>query len=481
MIRLLLSACVLQMAFVTLRAQEGVTFVDHQGPPPGGKEYVPRPPPEAGQYLRQTMDKLENGFIPARPFKIWALGSSYTHMLGNGEVWQEEIPKRFPKAPSIEYKKMVGNSCPWLYLRGWARHLVYADQPDLFITYTIGDPKDLDLLLADIRKHTTADILVPSIHWRMRDEPNWGKSEDAVDQKVAALREVCAKHGAEFVENRRDWGAYLQENGLPIQPLLKDAVHQNGYGAHIINANILSHLRRPSIYPKSAVREKRVSAKELAGSAKGFRLEGEDLVSSSTGATVKVTFEGNRVELIGVSAADAGKLKVRIDGMDAGEAPCFLATYILGDKRNTKTLKTDNPRDMSPHGVTLGDRQIPQEWTILMTSDVGDYTLTGSVTGKDGDGNAFKPFTSASAQIQIEPELWRRAERNRKGDQFTFSVQRVTVPEVSFVPPEGGEAGVFRIRLANMLKNGPHTVELITVDVNPVRIRAVDVFQPPMK
>ena len=161
--------------------------------------------------------------------------------------------------------------------------------------------------------------------------------------------------------------------------------------------------------------------------------------------------------------------------------PAFLATYIQGDKTNAKTLKTDNPRDMSPHGVTLADTVTPQDWTLVMTSDTGDYTLTGSSTGQDGEGNAFKPFTSSSGQIQIEPELWRRAERNKKADRFTFTVQRVTVPEVSFVPEEGEEAGAFRIRLANMLKNGPHTVELTTADAKPVHIRAVDVFQPPTR
>ncbi len=34
------------------------------------------------------------------------------------------MSKRFPNAPRIEYKKMVGNSCPWQYARGWLRHQV---------------------------------------------------------------------------------------------------------------------------------------------------------------------------------------------------------------------------------------------------------------------------------------------------------------------------------------------------------------------
>jgi len=477
--RFVLYTFVLFLVSNVISAQEPVAFVDHQSPPNGAPAYVPSPPPEAGQHLKQTLDKLENGIHPPRPFLIWALGSSYTHMLGDGTAWKEEMTKRFPKAPPIEYKKMVGNSCPWQYLRGWARHLVFADQPDLILTYTIGDPQHLDLLLTELRQHTTADIIVPSIHWRMRDVANWGKSEDAADQKVAALREICAKHQAEFVENRRDWGTYLKANGLPIQALLKDAVHQNGYGAKIINQNILSHLRRPPGYPDQAVRERRVNAEALVASSQGFRRDGEDLVSSEAGARLKVVFEGNRIELIGVSAADSGLVKVLIDGVPAGEAPCFLATYIQGDKNNAKPTKTSNPRDQSPHGITLGEKQVLQDWAILMTSDQGDFTLTGSVTGEDGQGNAYKPFRSSSGQIIMEPDLWRRPERNSKGDRFTFSVRRVTVPEVSFVPQDGSAPGVFRIRLANMLPRGKHVVELVTADEKPVRIRAVDLFQPP--
>ncbi|MCF7848392.1 MAG: autotransporter domain-containing protein [Kiritimatiellales bacterium] len=90
-----------------------------KGKPEGAADYVAKADPPDGQHLALTMKKLENGIDPARPFLIWALGSSYCNMLGNGEAWKEGIPKRFPKAPPIRYEKMVGNSCPWQYLRGW--------------------------------------------------------------------------------------------------------------------------------------------------------------------------------------------------------------------------------------------------------------------------------------------------------------------------------------------------------------------------
>ena len=465
---------------LTLQGQEAgdPAFRNSDEKPPGAADYVPMPPADAGKHLALTMQKLRNGFAePDRPFRIWALGSSYTNMLGNGEIWQEEIPKRFPKVKEVHYQKMVGNSCPWQYLRGWVRHLVVPDPPDLVITYTNGDPADLDLLLAEIRKTTTADIIVPSLHWRIRDLPNWGVSEDAADQNVQAVREVCTKHGAEFVESRKGWGRYLRENELKFTDLLKDPVHQNGYGAWIVNQNILSHLRDPGTFSYDpTTRERRIEAKDILVDAEGFDLSSPWMMAEGEGARLKVPFSGNRVELIAETGDGAGRVEVWIDGIPGAKFSAFLPTYIQGDAKNAKNQKGDNPRDLAPHAVTLGAEQTPQEWTILMTSDAGDYELTGSVTGPDGKGNAFQPFTSDSGQISVPPELWRRGERNKAGDRFTFRVERSVVGEVDL---SEGEGGLRRIRLANGLADGPHELELVSKGGGTIKIMAVETFDPP--
>ncbi len=449
---------------VSLFAQEkrNLTTDEPRGPkgkPDGAAEYVAKAEPTDGQHLALTMQKLENGITPARPFVIWALGSSYTNMLGNGEFWKEEIPQRFPNAPPIEYRKMVGNSCPWQYLRGWAHMLVIPDQPDLVITYTIGNPGDLEKLIVELRQHTTADIIVPSIHWRERDQDLWGKSENAADQDVAAVREVCRKHNVEFVESRRDWAAYLTANKLPIPALLKDAVHQSEYGAKMINSNILAHLRRPekfSYTPES--RERRVPS------------------PAAKDGTIKLTFTGTRIDLVGKKSPTGGSARVLIDGKPAGQIPAFLCSYIQPGAKNSKErigTSPTVPRDTAPHGITLGQNIVPQSWTIVMTSDTGDYELTGSVTGADGKGNAFKPFTSASGQILIGPDIWRRAERNRTGDTFTFDIRRSVLSDVSFK----GEAGeTFVVRLAQELPNTEHTLEL-TLE-GETTFESFDIFEP---
>lgn len=428
-----------------------------KGKPEGAAEYVAKAEANDGQYLVLTMQKLQQGMD--RPFLIWAIGSSYTNMLGSGEFWQRELPKRFPKTKQIEYRKMVGNSCPWQYLRGWARHLVIPDQPDLIITYTIGDPADLEKLLIELRRHTTADIIVPSIHWRERDIPLWGQSENAADQDVAAVREVCRRQDVEFVENRRDWAAYLTANKLPVPALLKDAVHQSDYGAHIINSNILAHFREPQAFSyEPASREKLIQPER----------------QSDGSFTAK--FTGTRLDLHGITAPDGGTFRVLIDEKSALETNAWLMSYVQPDTKNAKEGKGANPRDQSPHGITLGQKIVPQIWTLVMTSDSGDYALTGSVTGPDGSGNAFKPFTSTSGQILIEPDLWRRAERNRTGDRFTFEVKPAVLDEVSF---QGEAGGRIVFRLAQMLSNGEHTLRLVPIKPGTATIKVLQAFQPP--
>lgn len=451
------------LSFLPAAAAERSLVTDEpvfaKGKPEGAADYVAKAETTDGQHLALSLRKLQQGMD--RPFLIWAIGSSYTNMLGSGEFWQREVPKRFPKTRQVEYRKMVGNSCPWQYLRGWARHLVIPDQPDLVITYTIGDPADLEKLIIELRRHTTADIIVPSIHWRERDIPLWGKSENAADQDVAAVREVCRKHAVEFVENRRDWAAYLAANHLPVPALLKDAVHQSDYGAHIINSNILAHLRVPEQFSYDpASRESLIPAEKQAD------------------GSFTATFTGTRVDLIGTTSPDGGTFRVLIDGKPASKADAWLMSYVQPDAKNAKEGKGANPRDQAPHGLALGENITPQSWTLVMTSDSGDYQLSGSVTGADGEGNAFKPFTSASGQILISPDLWRRAERNRTGDRFTFEVKSAIADEVSFAGQPGGPRVV---RLAQMLRNGEHTLRLVPATPGTAAITTLQVFRPPLQ
>lgn len=463
------------------------------------------PRPTDGADLALSVQKLSGRRKLHRPFLIWAIGSSYTNMLGDGEVLRQLIRKRFPDAPDIIYKKHVGSAVQWQYVRGWVDTVVIPEQPDLVLCYTIGKPEDLEKIIVNLRKHTTADIIVPTIHWRLRGIGNWGKTEDAPDQKVQPMREIAKKYNVEFVESRREWAAYMKEIGwvdtylkktrqskFKHGELLRDAVHQSDYGALLINENIARHItRHPKPDYNPAEHERRLSPTvpksirdgETVTLAGKWTTDNDAATTTAKGASMTVTFVGNRLELIGATRPDGGTVEVTVDGKPAGEAEAYALTFIDPGPRNSRP-KRGLITDWAPHGAKLGKNIVPQKWTIKILDDQGNYELVGSVTGPDGRGNNQKDFTSDSGQITIPAELWRNSYNrraktfnNKAGDFYTFEVVRQAMPTVSF---KGTAGEVVNRRVVSNLPTGRHTVTLTARGDGPVTVQAVDVYQPPM-
>ncbi len=129
--------------------------------------YDVSPRPGDGKNLALSVAKWEGrAGIPGKPFVIWALGSSYTAWQGDGFELIQAIRKRFPNAPPIVYRKHGGPGTPWEYVYAWIKQFVAAEQPDLIFTYTTGTLDGLDALLAETRRHSTAEIIVPSVHFK---------------------------------------------------------------------------------------------------------------------------------------------------------------------------------------------------------------------------------------------------------------------------------------------------------------------------
>ena len=453
-------------------------------PPKGAPEYEAPPRPGDGANMALTVEKIEKGFDPPRPLLIWAIGSSFTNAQGNGDALIEMIRQRYPNAPKIVYKKMAGCSTSYHFLQGWARHLVVPDQPDVVLIYNFGRTEALEKVIVELRRHTTADIIVPTLHWCVPHKRVWPDPETRNShQDPPGLREMCKKYGVEFVESRRELTEYMVANKLEIEDLLGDSVHQNRFAAKSINANIARHFHRAerSGYdPRS--RERRVELEESSSIQIGGKdwtvgEDGKALTAGRQGSSVSIRFTGNRVDLIGWRGPQGGSVDVWIDGKPAGQTDVFYAGYVQPDRGNALHPPMP-PRDRSPHGVTLGHNIVPQKWTITVTSDTADYELTGTVTGPDGKGNAFKPFRSTSGQIIIDADLWRAAKTNRRGDRFTFDVSRCVSERVDFKAENKQE---FRVRLVENLPNGRHTLKLVARGDGPVTIDALNVFEPPLK
>lgn len=421
------------------------------------------PRPDDGKHLALFVSKLTRPAHPELPLKVMGIGSSYTNMLGNGERLVQWVREHFPAAPPIHYQKHVGSAVEFDFTRGWMRQHVLGERPDLVILYSGGKPEDLEKLLADFRANSSADVIVASLHLRERDVEITEATINAPEWDQ--IRDVARKYGCEWVDSRREWGAYLRQHEQPIEWLLKDAVHQNDHGALVINENICRHVAphpAPAYRPES--RERWLDLSPATGA------EAEGVIGAESGE-IRLRFRGNRIDLIGRKSPDGGALGVgeplTLDGVPLDELPVFQTTLIMPGVKNARPER-GSPADRSPHQVILGDpgKIIPQSWTIRMYGDAGAYELIGSVTGHDGYGHNGDDFTGDSGQITVPSALWRRrleadgeTYSNRDGDTFSWEVTRATRSEIDF----RGEAGeVFAVTLADQLAVGWHELVIPT-------------------
>lgn len=450
------------------------------------------PRPDDGQNLALFLRKLQSPRKPVRPLLVMGIGSSYTNMLGNGEPLVQHIRSTFPEAPEVRYYKHVGSAVEFDYTQGWMQQLVVGEQPDLVILYSGGNAEDLDVLLTDFRKRSTADIIIASLHLRERDEVI---SPETIDnEQWDTIRLIASKHGVEFVESRREWATYLKEQNQDIHYLLRDAVHQSDHGALVINENITRHVSpndTPAYNPDE--RERRIAATSPSSIRDGetltqsgsWTVDGDVLKSSEKGASLTLRFKGNRVDLIGTSVAGGGSATVTIDDQPADDYPAFHTTLIIPGPDNFMPDRGLSA-DRAPHAIRLHQNIVPQNWTLKMISDQGDYELIGSVTGPDGKGNNGEDFTSDSGQIEVPTALWRRrlekdgTYTNRTGDTFSWSVYRATMPEVSFASDEAEES-LWAKSLVQNASNDWHSVTITCLGDGEVAIQGFDVFEPPLQ
>jgi len=450
--------------------------------------------PDDGKYLAMSIAKLDGKLgISGKPFVIWGVGSSWTNGLDDIEPVRQAILSRFPHAPEIIYRKIVGSGSPYDYIRGWIHTTVLADQPDLILSYTNGSVEGLESMLKDIRTHSTADVIIPSLHFF--ENENGRLTPEVINMPIYdQIKEVCEKYNAQFVDNRRAVAQWLTTNDKQVKDLLSDAVHQNNMGRLLTCENIgQQFVRHPSpAYDPGTMEEKislpasyinRYSARILFSD--GWTVVDNRLVTKKAGSSLKINFTGNRIDLIGERKSYGGSVEILIDGKPAGEASAFTVSYIIPAITNISHMGF-HPRwskgssDTGPHGVWLGNNVIPQQWTIRMLDDNGNYELEGRITQKDGTGNNTALFNSHSGQIIIDPTVWRHPQANIKGDYWTFQVARSVTDTVRFTSSETTPPGTFSTKLGWNMTNDQHTLEIKTLDDSEVVIESFYIFTPQM-
>ena len=137
----------------------------------------------------------------------------------------------------------------------------------------------------------------------------------------------------------------------------------------MINENIFRHFAARDAYAYDpAGRERRLSVtpgepalgKERATISDLNWTLREGLASATArGSRIKVSFTGNRIDLIGVASPDGGKARVLLDGLPAEEVPCFYAGPIAAGAANARPSQ-GSVGDIGPHGIALARISFPR-------------------------------------------------------------------------------------------------------------------------
>jgi hypothetical protein len=196
---------------------------------------------------------------------------------------------------------------------------------------------------------------------------------------------------------------------------------------------------------------------------------------------LKFDFTGNRVDVIAQNglAKVGGPVDVLIDGKKPSQLPGTVHF----------TRPSIGYSTWVPAILKVGSRSplVPETWTATVTQVNPDktfrYSVSGSVTGDDGEGQSDQDFVSRSRRVQIA-----------KGDWFTgFSKETMIVgfkanwearlqSQDSYQTPLTPNAATqYATTLAQGFSNAPHNLELVARSGKRPAITAIRVYEPPLR
>lgn len=333
-----------------------------------------------GAGVQRTMSLLATS-IPNKRNRVKVL--FYGQSITEQDWWKqvaEDLRKRFPNADLVIENKAVGGFASQILSR-LAEHDIPEFYPDLVIFHVYGAHDKYEEILKLIRSRTTAEILMQRDHitkWPVANpeqkDPMWW---DHMMNDVF-LPDFAKKYGCGLADVRGQWLDYLKANSLEPKALLKDDVHLNDHGCFVMAEIVKRYL----VYkPALLTKEGQASVRTLPA-GKGKTLE----------------FEGNRVDLVGGKVA-----KVLVDGKSPAEFP-----ECIGFTRTSLSQSYWGPALLR---VSSAKPRVLEDWTLKVTevdekAEHLKFTVSGSVTGPDGQGDSGERFESKSGRVVIEPGDW---------------------------------------------------------------------------
>jgi hypothetical protein len=436
------------------------------------KDYPPLPPaadsPAYGANIQRTMTLLATS-TPQRRNKVRIL--FYGQSITEQNWWKlvaEDLRRRFPNADLDIQNKAVGGFASQILSRV-AEHDVYAFYPDLVIFHVYGANNTYEEIIRGIRTRTTAEVLIQRDHvaaqWPVdnpeQKHPMWW---DHMMNNVF-LPDYAKKYRCGLADVRGAWVGYLKSNHLEPRALLTDDVHLNDHGCFVMSEIVKRYLvHKPDLLTDEA----KASVRTLEV---GKDLKGE-------GGSLKLAFEGNRVDLLAGKGA-AGTAKILIDGRKPSEFSECIAF--------TRTSPSQSGWGPGLLRVSSEKPRLVEDW-VLKVTEVDEkaerikFTVTGSKTGADGDGVSAERFVSTSGRVVIEPGDWwvKNIQQMTKAKvPVGFEIKWKAIPLFSdtFAAPKiDDESREVPITIAQGLPNGKHTLEI----TGPAAVRAVRIYRPPV-
>ena len=416
-----------------------------------------------GEKLARTMTDLATSNPGKRnPVKVLFYGQSIT-----AQPWSSAIAarlhKQYPDADfQFENRAIGGFEADQLMLT--ARQDLYPFYPDLVIFQVYGGGKgELETIISNIRRQTTAEILIATHHVSHVGN-GWILSE--YDKQSQLIRDLAKKYDCELADVREDWKQYLTDNQLQPQELLQDLVHLNEKGCRLMEALIWRHLR----YNKDFANPHADWIKSVP-------------VHPAADGSIKVAFTGNRVDLV-AAAADKppGTAQILIDGKPPSSNP--------GAYAFTRPSKAQDVWYPALRTVRSQTTLLVEDWTLKLTGISDDskqfqFAVTGSKTGPDGEGNSAEKFVSKSGRVVIDPAdfcLAAAQTQTKKPCPPDFEIKWSVVPmfQDTYTPPKASDpASPVRTTVVQLIENGPHTLEIVPNGKGVIPLKEIQIFRPP--
>ena len=467
-----------------LKSGEGPRFAGLENAPPGAPAPVAADvpvewkapeftaPAGSGAGIARTMKLLATSTPQKRNrVRILFYGQSITQ-----QEWAknlgEELRRRFPHADLEIENRAIGGFASQLLVKA-AEQDLYPFYPDLMIFHVYGSHIEYENLIANVRKRTTAEIMLATDH-----STNPGDLTEETDPAKLSpaqwgqwfnyvfLPNTAKQHGTELTDVRGAWKGLLTREKREPQYFLADGVHLNERGNALMTAILSPYFRYNAALPIAS--EKWVRTYPVKP-------------SDWQNGRLKFDFTGNRVDVIAQSGQT--KLGARVDVLIDGKKP----SELLGTVHFTRP--SIGHSTWVPEILKVGSNSapVPETWTATVTQVNPDksfrYSVSGSVTGEDGEGQSDADFVSRSGRVKID-----------KGDWFTgFSKDTITVGfkttwearlqsiDSYQTPLTPNAASEYATTLAQGFSNAAHTLELVASDGRQPAITAIRVYEPPLR